>query len=66
MYKMEKEILEFELNDNEIDNLIEKLIELKNSKSYAHYNLPKIQINVIGDDIEIGEFFIDYLGAGIK
>ena len=56
----EYELLEFELSDKQIDELIKKLEELKDSKVHLHYELPNKQINIIGDNIEIKELLIHH------
>ncbi|MCH7568142.1 MAG: hypothetical protein IIA87_01860 [Nanoarchaeota archaeon] len=54
------EVLEFELNDKQIDEMISKLNELKESQEHIHYDLPNKQMNVIGDNIEIMEILIHH------
>jgi len=59
----EYEVLEFKLNDKEIDSLIEKLKELKRSGKHIHYQLDENNVLII-DDIKakIGELLIHHEG----
>lgn len=61
MFKMEDgyEVLEFELNDKEIDSLIERLKELKKSEKHIHYQLDKNKVVII-DDVKVGELLIHH------
>ncbi len=62
IYKMagKKELLEFILDDEQIDDLIDQLQELKENKMQVHYDLQSGQINHLDGGISICEFLIHH------
>lgn len=53
------EVLEFELNNKEIDRLIEKLKELKKSVKHIHYQLNSNKVVIISD-VKVRELLIHH------